>query len=139
MCSSDICNGSTTGFASQLRLLVKALEMSPEAKFIEDFVSGWNAFIHILMYQMWIINGECHISYWEIWLCSFLFSPNLDFSDVYCCILSFNLAVENAGSENLNPSAVVPPPTVLDRVLKDLFHEGTKSCLLQNIQCNFIV
>ncbi|KAL8051617.1 hypothetical protein ABFX02_06G160100 [Erythranthe guttata] len=69
-----ICDGSTIGFASQLRLLIKAFEMSSEAKFIEDFVS-----------------------------------------------------VENAGSENLNSSAVVPPPTVLDRVLKDLFHEVTEA------------
>lgn len=63
---SDIADGSTIGFASQLHLLVKALEMSSEAKFIEDFVSGF---------------------------------------------------------EILKSSAVVPPPTVLDRVLKDLFHE----------------
>ncbi|KAH6761896.1 Rab3 GTPase-activating protein catalytic protein [Perilla frutescens var. hirtella] len=61
-----ISDGSAIGFASQLHLLVKALEMSSEAKFIEDFVSG---------------------------------------------------------SETLKSSAVVPPPTVLDRVLKDLFHE----------------
>lgn len=40
MFSSDIADGSTIGFASQLHLLVKALEMSSEAKFIEDFVSG---------------------------------------------------------------------------------------------------
>ncbi|KAI3470561.1 hypothetical protein Pfo_027224 [Paulownia fortunei] len=69
---SGISDGSTIGFASQLRLLVKALEMSLEAKFIEDFVSG---------------------------------------------------------SENLKSSAVVPPPTVLDRVLKDLFHEVTEAQL----------
>ncbi|KAL8518137.1 hypothetical protein ACS0TY_009479 [Phlomoides rotata] len=62
----DISDGSIIGFASQLNLLVKALEMSSEAKFIEDFVSG---------------------------------------------------------SETLKSSAIVPPPTVLDRVLKDLFHE----------------
>ncbi|KAG8390532.1 hypothetical protein BUALT_Bualt01G0093300 [Buddleja alternifolia] len=80
-----ISNGSTIGFASQLRLLVKALEMSSKAKFIEDFVS--------------------------------------DFSDVYYFTLSSNLAVENSASENLKSSAVIPPPTVLDRVLKDLFHE----------------
>ncbi|KAI3458892.1 hypothetical protein Pfo_015555 [Paulownia fortunei] len=63
---SGISDGNTIGFASQLRLMVKALEMSLEAQFMEDFVSG---------------------------------------------------------SENLNSSAVIPPPTVLDRVLKDLFHE----------------
>ncbi|KAL8507020.1 hypothetical protein ACS0TY_017779 [Phlomoides rotata] len=62
----DISDGSIIGFASQLNLLVKALEMSSEAKFIEDFVSG---------------------------------------------------------SETLKSSAIVPPPTVLDPVLKDLFHE----------------
>ncbi|EPS69554.1 hypothetical protein M569_05211, partial [Genlisea aurea] len=59
------------GFSSQLRLLIKAFEMSLEAKFMEDFVS-----------------------------------------------------VENSSAENLNSSAVIPPPTVLDRVLKDMFHEG---------------
>ncbi|KAK4403990.1 Rab3 GTPase-activating protein catalytic subunit [Sesamum angolense] len=69
-----ISDGRAIGFASQLHLLVKALEMSSEAKFIEDFVS-----------------------------------------------------VENSGSENLKSSAVVPPPTVLDRVLKDLFHEVTEA------------
>ncbi|KAL0452061.1 UNVERIFIED_CONTAM: hypothetical protein Slati_1184200 [Sesamum latifolium] len=69
-----ISDGRTIGFASQLHNLVKALEMSSEAKFIEDFVS-----------------------------------------------------VENSGSENLKSSAVVPPPTVLDRVLKDLFHEVSET------------
>lgn len=39
--------------------------------------------------------------------------------------MSSNLAFVNLGSEALKSSAVVPPPTVLDRVLKDLFHEGT--------------
>ncbi|KAK6144697.1 hypothetical protein DH2020_021517 [Rehmannia glutinosa] len=67
-----ISDGSTIGFASQLHLLVKALEMSSDAKFIEDFVSG---------------------------------------------------------SESLKSSGVVPPPTVLDRVLKDLFHEVTEAQL----------
>ncbi|KAL6503631.1 hypothetical protein OROGR_025554 [Orobanche gracilis] len=70
MFSSGISDGSAIGFASQLRLLVKSLEMSLEAIFIEDFVS-----------------------------------------------------VENSGSENLKSSGVIPPPTVLDRVLKDLFHD----------------
>ncbi|KAL8478498.1 hypothetical protein ACS0TY_030402 [Phlomoides rotata] len=69
----DISDGSIIGFASQLNLLVKALEMPSEAKFIEDFVSG---------------------------------------------------------SETLKSSAIVPPPTVLDRVLKDLFHEGTQLFLI---------
>ncbi|XP_019250381.1 PREDICTED: rab3 GTPase-activating protein catalytic subunit isoform X3 [Nicotiana attenuata] len=62
-------DGKRIGFASQLRLLVDALEMSMEAKFIEDFVS------------------------------------------------------EHSGPETVKSSAVIPPPTVLDRVLKDLFHE----------------
>lgn len=35
------------------------------------------------------------------------------------------LAVENLGSDNLKSSMVIPPPTVLDRVLKDLLLEGT--------------
>ncbi|KAG5515066.1 hypothetical protein RHGRI_036190 [Rhododendron griersonianum] len=34
------------------------------------------------------------------------------------------VSVENSGSDNLKSSAVIPPPTVLDRVLKDLFHDG---------------
>ncbi|GFZ19917.1 hypothetical protein Acr_28g0006220 [Actinidia rufa] len=69
--------GNTIGFASQLHLLVNALDMSFEAQFMEDFVS-----------------------------------------------------VENSGSDNLKSSTVIPPPTVLDRVLKDLFHEalGTHDC-----------
>ncbi|KAL0401695.1 UNVERIFIED_CONTAM: Rab3 GTPase-activating protein catalytic subunit [Sesamum latifolium] len=70
----DISDGNTIGFASQLRLLVKALEMSLEAQYMEDFLS-----------------------------------------------------VEKSASENLSSSAVIPPPTVLDRVLKDLFHEVTEA------------
>ncbi|KAF8396974.1 hypothetical protein HHK36_018611 [Tetracentron sinense] len=62
--------GSTIGFASQLCLLVNALDMSFEAQFMEDFVS-----------------------------------------------------VENSGSDNLKSSTVIPPATVLDRVIKDLFYE----------------
>ncbi|XP_059660903.1 uncharacterized protein LOC132307219 isoform X2 [Cornus florida] len=65
--------GNTIGFASQLSLLVNALDMSFEAQFMEDFVS-----------------------------------------------------VENSAPDNLKSSAVIPPPTVLDRVLKDLFHEGVQ-------------
>ncbi|XP_047330681.1 rab3 GTPase-activating protein catalytic subunit [Impatiens glandulifera] len=61
--------GNLIGFASQLRLLVNALDMSFEAQFMEDFVSA-----------------------------------------------------ENSGSDNLKSSAIIPPPTVLDRVLKDIFH-----------------
>ncbi|XP_050936329.1 uncharacterized protein LOC103497052 isoform X2 [Cucumis melo] len=37
------------------------------------------------------------------------------------------VSVENPGSDNLKSSTVVPPPTVIDRVLKELFHEGKKS------------
>lgn len=36
------------------------------------------------------------------------------------------VSVENLGSDNLKSSAVIPPPTVLDRVLKELFHEGVE-------------
>ncbi|KAJ9698753.1 hypothetical protein PVL29_007691 [Vitis rotundifolia] len=37
------------------------------------------------------------------------------------------VSVEKSGSDNLKSSMVIPPPTVLDRVLKDLFHEGVES------------
>nr|KYP59673.1 Rab3 GTPase-activating protein catalytic subunit [Cajanus cajan] len=67
-------SGNRIGFASELRLLVDALEMSFEAQFMEDFVS----------------------------------------------------AVENPGSDNLKSSMVIPPPTVRDRVLKELFIEGVQ-------------
>ncbi|KAJ4979850.1 hypothetical protein NE237_010630 [Protea cynaroides] len=67
---TDEPKGTRVGFASQLRLLVNALEMSFEAQFMEDFVSA-----------------------------------------------------ENSASDNLNSSMTIPPPTVLDRVLKDIFHE----------------
>ncbi|KAG9453607.1 hypothetical protein H6P81_006511 [Aristolochia fimbriata] len=36
------------------------------------------------------------------------------------------VSVENPTSDNLKSSAAVPPPTVLDRVLKDLFPEGAQ-------------
>ncbi|KAF8082999.1 hypothetical protein N665_0798s0037 [Sinapis alba] len=36
------------------------------------------------------------------------------------------VSVENQSSESLKTSVVIPPPTVLDRVIKDLFHEGSK-------------
>ncbi|RVW65752.1 hypothetical protein CK203_057720 [Vitis vinifera] len=39
----------------------------------------------------------------------------------------FVSAVEKSGSDNLKSSMVIPPPTVLDRVLKDLFHDGVES------------
>ncbi|KAJ4972408.1 hypothetical protein NE237_005507 [Protea cynaroides] len=64
---TDEPKGNTVGFASQLHLLVNALDASAEAQFMEDFVSA-----------------------------------------------------ENSASDS---SLTIPPPTVLDRVLKDLFHE----------------
>ncbi|TMW96499.1 hypothetical protein EJD97_007259 [Solanum chilense] len=67
---SDGSGRKRIGFASQLLLLIDALHMSLDAKFVEDFIS-----------------------------------------------------VENSGPNNLKSTAVIPPPTVLDRVLKDLFHE----------------
>ncbi|XP_062015317.1 uncharacterized protein LOC133731891 isoform X1 [Rosa rugosa] len=70
---TDSSIGNRIGFASQLCLLVDALNKSFEAQFMEDFVS-----------------------------------------------------VENPGSDNLNSSMVIPPPTVIDRVLKELFHDGAQ-------------
>ncbi|KAK9940853.1 hypothetical protein M0R45_017493 [Rubus argutus] len=70
---TESSKGNRIGFASQLCLLVDALNMSFEAQFMEDFVS-----------------------------------------------------VENPGSDNLKSSMVIPPPTVIDRVLKELFHEGAR-------------
>ncbi|KAL5720969.1 hypothetical protein ACHQM5_013584 [Ranunculus cassubicifolius] len=66
--------GNFVGFASQLRLLVNALDISFKGQFIEDFVS-----------------------------------------------------VEKLRPDNLKSSTTVPPPTVMDRVLKDLFHEGLQT------------
>ncbi|XP_071715743.1 uncharacterized protein [Rutidosis leptorrhynchoides] len=37
------------------------------------------------------------------------------------------VSVETSGSDKLKSSAIVPPPTVLDRVLKDLCHEGPEN------------
>ncbi|KMT05404.1 hypothetical protein BVRB_7g175320 isoform C [Beta vulgaris subsp. vulgaris] len=65
--------GKAVGFASQLSLLVVALEMSFEAQFLEDFVS-----------------------------------------------------VESS-AEKRRSSAAIPPPTVVDRVLKELFHDGVEA------------
>ncbi|XP_048628501.1 rab3 GTPase-activating protein catalytic subunit isoform X4 [Brassica napus] len=36
------------------------------------------------------------------------------------------VSVENQSSESLKTSVVIPPPTALDRVIKDLFHQGFK-------------
>ncbi|CAN6469767.1 unnamed protein product [Victoria cruziana] len=69
---NDGPNVDVIGFASQLQLLVNALNASFKAKFVEDFVSA-----------------------------------------------------DNQNSDNLKSSTLVPPPTVLDRVLKDLFHPGS--------------
>ncbi|TYH23769.1 hypothetical protein ES288_A03G039500v1 [Gossypium darwinii] len=77
----DSSKGDRIGFASQLHLLVNALEMSFEAPFIEDFVS-----------------------------------------------------VENPGSDNLESTMVIPPPTVLDRVLKDLFLEAIAVLWIEFVQ-----
>ncbi|KAF7824754.1 rab3 GTPase-activating protein catalytic subunit isoform X1 [Senna tora] len=81
----------------------------------------------------------------EKWLISPSFSPNLlegskgsriGFSSqlhllVDALEMSFEaqfmedfVSVENPGSDNLNSSMVIPPPTVIDRVMKELFHEG---------------
>ena len=49
--------GSWIGFASQLHLLVDALQMSFEAQFLEDFVSGSNLFWCILWYILLIHAG----------------------------------------------------------------------------------
>ncbi|XP_074267812.1 uncharacterized protein LOC141591404 isoform X2 [Silene latifolia] len=57
------------GFASQLSLLVDALEISFQAQFLEDFVS-------------------------------------------------------ESSAESLKPSAAIPPPTVVDRILKEIFRNG---------------
>ncbi|KAL9238906.1 hypothetical protein vseg_013274 [Gypsophila vaccaria] len=57
------------GFASQLFLLVDALEISFQAQFLEDFVS-------------------------------------------------------ESSAENMKPSVAIPPPTVVDRVLKEIFRDG---------------
>ncbi|KAK1398662.1 Rab3 GTPase-activating protein catalytic subunit [Heracleum sosnowskyi] len=65
--------GNIVGFASQLHLLVKALNISFGAKYVEDYVS-----------------------------------------------------VESLRSDGTRSSAVIPPPTVLDRVLKDIFNEGKR-------------
>ncbi|KAI3994321.1 hypothetical protein MKX01_012578, partial [Papaver californicum] len=68
--SPNLDGANTVGFASQLHLLINALNISFEAQFMEDFIS-----------------------------------------------------VEKHASDT---SAAVPPPTVLDRVLKDLFHQGAQ-------------
>lgn len=51
-----------------------------------------------------------------------------------CCFL----AVENPGSDNLKSSSVIPPPTVTDRVLKELFHEGNPLSKNIFLFCRFL-
>ncbi|KAK2982727.1 hypothetical protein RJ640_025143 [Escallonia rubra] len=92
-------------------------------------------------------NASLHEA--EKWVISPIFSPNLndDSEGKTICFASqlrlltnamrtsleaqfvedFVSAVDNSGSDRLRSSAVIPPPTVLDRVLKDLFHEGLAS------------
>ncbi|WOH01469.1 hypothetical protein DCAR_0520853 [Daucus carota subsp. sativus] len=37
------------------------------------------------------------------------------------------VSAESLGSDDMRSSAIIPPPTVLDRVLKDIFHEGKRA------------
>ncbi|XP_074589506.1 uncharacterized protein LOC141845330 isoform X2 [Curcuma longa] len=77
--------GKFVGFASQLHLLVSALEKSYEAQFLEDFVS-----------------------------------------------------VENPASGS-SKSSTIPPPTVVDRVLKEIFHyDGSLPPECENKHCRAI-
>lgn len=48
------------------------------------------------------------------------------------------VTAENPGSDNLKSSMVIPSPTIIDRVLKDLFHEGTFYLCLYWLLCNVI-
>lgn len=48
MCRLEGSKGNRIGFSSQLHLLVDALEMSFEAQFMEDFVSGSNILVWYL-------------------------------------------------------------------------------------------
>lgn len=80
---------------------------------------------HIKMHLVNVCFG--HIT-WRWWL---LISALLY---LLCCFL----AVENPGSDNVKSSSVIPPPTVIDRVLKELFQEGillSKSILLSFVYC----
>ncbi|KAJ8769810.1 hypothetical protein K2173_007670 [Erythroxylum novogranatense] len=80
----------------------------------------------------------------EKWMILPILSPNLSegkrvgFSSQLALLvtaldMSFNaqfmedfVSVDNPTSDNLKSSMVVPPPTVLDRVFKDLFHDGSQ-------------
>ncbi|KAF3454875.1 hypothetical protein FNV43_RR05323 [Rhamnella rubrinervis] len=83
----------------------------------------------------------------EKWILCPKFSPNLSdgsrgnrvgFPSQLCLLIdaldmSFKaqfmedfVSVENSGSDNLKTSVVIPPPTVIDRLLKELFHNGVQ-------------
>jgi len=105
-------SGNPVGFASELRLLVDALQMSFEAQFMEDFVSGSNLFWCILWYSSLIHAGLCFkvgSTFWHM----------VQYFPFFC-----PFAVENPGSDNIKSAMVIPSPTVRDRVLKELFIDG---------------
>ena len=47
---TDGSKGNQIGFASQLHFLVDALDMSFEAQFMEDFVSGLRLFFYLIYF-----------------------------------------------------------------------------------------
>jgi Rab3 GTPase-activating protein catalytic subunit len=98
---NDVSVGSRVGFASQIRFLVDSLDLSLDAQFLEDFVSG-------------LSPGLTCIQHTHTYVCIY------NFFEIFACLF----AVESSAANNSKSSAVIPPPTVLDRVLKDLFHEG---------------
>jgi len=61
---TDGSKGNQIGFASQLHFLVDALDMSFEAQFMEDFVSGLRLFLY-LIYFLYILvplaNYSCDL------------------------------------------------------------------------------
>lgn len=101
--------------------MIDALDMSFEAPFIEDFVSGLNNYFLVVV-------SDSLSKYIGLFVA---FSPFLYVMLFFYCIifqLLFHLyfvSVENTGPDNLKTSMIIPPPTVIDRVLKELFHEGT--------------
>ncbi|KAM0999158.1 hypothetical protein ACFX13_006038 [Malus domestica] len=56
-------------------------------------------------------------------LCLLLDALNMSFEAQF---MEDFVSVENPGSDNLKSSMVIPPPTVIDRVLKELFHDGAR-------------
>lgn len=81
-----------------------------------------------ILYQVWVVKDHynehnLHIS-WRLHII-FLIISRLYFSFWF-------EAVEKTGSDALKSSMVIPPPTVLDRVLKDLFHEGIHFLILSS-------